>query len=199
MKLRKSSLKVAGFVFAFLLSVQSFAAAGEPTEGIRSAINQGVEVLNQAKVAKKDKTETIGRLKTIVYPLFDFTEMARRSLASYWKKLDAQQQNTFVAAFTELLEKTYADRIDLYEGQKVAYTGETIDAQYATVNTKVTGKNGQAFAADYKLHRIDGSWKIYDIVVEGISLVNNYRAQFSRVIARSSFEDLIKSMQQKSA
>jgi phospholipid transport system substrate-binding protein len=104
-----------------------------------------------------------------------------------------------VAAFTELLEKTYADKIDLYEGQKVAYTGETMDSQYATVNTKIVSKNDQAFSADYKLHRVEGKWKIYDVVVEGISLVNNYRAQFSRVIERSSFEELIRSMQQKAA
>ena len=104
-----------------------------------------------------------------------------------------------MAAFTELLEKTYADKIDLYKGQKVAYTGETSDSEYAVVNTKITGKNGQAFSADYKLHRVEGKWKIYDIVVEGISLVNNYRAQFNRVMTRSSFQELIKTMQQKSA
>src|ERR1051325_1065584 len=194
------SLNVTGIVLAVVLSAYSFAAAGEPTEGIRSAINQGVEVLNQAKLgSRREKTETVGKLKTIVYPLFDFNEMARRSLASYWKQLDAQQQNTFVAAFTELLEKTYADKIDLYEGQKVAYTGETSDSDYSVVNTKIIGKNGQAFSADYKLHRVEGKWKIYDIVVEGISLVNNYRAQFNRVMTRSSFQELIKTMQEKSA
>jgi phospholipid transport system substrate-binding protein len=192
-------INVIGWALGLMVWTHGLAAAGEPTEGIRSAINQGVEILNQSKLAKTERAETIGRLKTIVYPMFDFAEMARRSLAFYWKRLDPHQQNTFVAAFTELLEKTYADKIDLYEGQKVAYTGETMDSQYATVNTKIVSKNDQAFSADYKLRRVEGKWKIYDVVVEGISLVNNYRAQFSRVIERSSFEELIRSMQQKAA
>ena len=99
--------------------------------------------------------------------------------------------------FTALLEKTYADQIDLYDGQKVVYTGESIDNEYAQVDSRLIDKNGQTYSVVYRLHRIDGKWRIYDVVAENISLVNNYRSQFNRVIAKSSFEELLKSMKQK--
>lgn len=174
--------------------------AGEPTEEIRAAINQGVEILNGAKLDdKKQRVEVINRLRKIVYPLFDFDEMAKRSLGSHWRRLQPQQQKEFVSAFTELLEKTYADKIDLYEGQTVDYLGETVDKNYATVDTKVTGKKGESFSIDYKLYRVDGKWRIYDIVAENISVVNNYRSQFHRVIVKSSFEELLKRIKEKAA
>ncbi len=174
--------------------------AGEPTEEIRAAISQGVEILNGAKLDdKKQRAEVINRLRKIVYPLFDFNEMAKRSLGSHWRRLEPQQQKEFVSAFTELLEKTYADKIDLYEGQTVDYLGETVDKNYATVKTNVTGKKGESFSVDYKLFRVDGKWKIYDIVAENISVVNNYRSQFHRVIIKSSFEELVKRIKEKAS
>jgi phospholipid transport system substrate-binding protein len=194
-KLSLSVLVMLSLLFCGSQSVK----AGEPTDEIRNAINQGVEILKDAKLDnKKDRAETISRLRKIVFPLFDFNEMAKRSLGSHWRRLDLQQQKQFVSAFTELLETTYADKIDLYEGQKVAYIGESVDKDYAQVETKVIGKNSQSYAVDYKLHRINGKWRIYDVAAENISLVNNYRSQFHRVIVNSSFEELMKRIQEKS-
>lgn len=175
------------------------AAAGEPTDQIRTAINGGVEVLNKARLDNQQgRIETIAKLKKIVYPLFDFDEMARRSLGPYWRRLDPNQQKEFVAVFTDLLEKTYAKNIDLYDGQKVVYSGETIDQDYAEVHTKLLSKKGESYSVDYKLLRAGGKWRVYDVVAEGISLVNNYRSQFNRVMANSSFEELIRKMKEKS-
>jgi phospholipid transport system substrate-binding protein len=175
------------------------AAAGEPTDQIRNAINDGVEILNKARVDNQQgRVETIAKLKKIVYPLFDFDEMARRSLGAHWRRLDANQQKEFVAVFTDLLEKTYAKNIDLYDGQKVSYVGETIDQDYAEVRTKLLGKKGDSYSVDYKLLRTGSKWRVYDVVAEGISLVNNYRSQFNRVMANSSFEELIRKMKEKS-
>lgn len=174
------------------------AAAGEPTEEIRAAVNRGVEILSAARLdSQSGKAETINRLRKVVYPLFDFEEMAKRSLGPHWRQLDARRQGEFVAVFTELLEKTYARHIDLYDGQKVAYTGEVIDQDYAEVKTKLIGKKGDNFSIDYKLIRAGGKWRIYDIIAEGISLVNNYRSQFNRVIAKSSLEELMRKMKDK--
>jgi phospholipid transport system substrate-binding protein len=176
----------------------SDAKAGEPTEAIRAAVNQGIEIVRTARLDnKRDKEAVIDRLRGIVYPLFDFEEMARRSLGSHWRRLTPEQQKEFVATFTKLLETTYADKIDLYDGQKVAFNGESIDKNYAQVDTRVIGKQ-QSYAVDYRLHRVDGNWKIYDVVAENISLVNNYRSQFNRVLANSSYEELIKVMKEKS-
>ena len=125
--------------------------------------------------------------------------MAKRSLGANWSRINAQQQKEFTAAFTQLLEKTYADQIDLYDGQTVAYVGETGDKEYAEVNTKVKDKKGQAYSVDYRLRLVDGKWRIYDVVAENISVVNNYRSQFSRVIANSSFEELLNRIKNKEA
>jgi phospholipid transport system substrate-binding protein len=174
------------------------AVAGEPTDAIRAAIDQGVDILRNAKLDNsKQRSEVINRLREIVYPLFDFNEMAKRSLGAHWRRLNPQQQKEFVAAFTELLEKTYADQIDVYQGQKVAYSGETIDKDYAQVSSKVIAQNGQSYSVDYRLHRVDGKWRIYDVVAENISIVNNYRSQFNRVIVNSSFEELLKRIKNK--
>jgi phospholipid transport system substrate-binding protein len=174
------------------------AVAGEPTDAIRAAIDQGVDILKNAKLDNgKQRSEVINRLREIVYPLFDFNEMAKRSLGAHWRRLNPQQQKEFVAAFTELLEKTYADQIDVYQGQKVAYSGETIDKDYAQVSSKVIAQNGQSYSVDYRLHRVDGKWRIYDVVAENISIVNNYRSQFNRVIVNSSFDELLKRIKNK--
>lgn len=178
----------------------SLAHAGEPTEAIREAVNQGVETLKNAKLDnQQQRGQVIERLRQIVYPLFDFSEMAKRSLGPNWRRLNPEQQKEFVSVFTALLEKTYADQIDLYDGQKVAYTGESIDGDYAQVDSRIIDKNGQTYSVVYRLHRMQGNWKIYDIVAEHISLVNNYRSQFNRVIAKSSVEELLKIMRRQAS
>lgn len=172
--------------------------AGEPTEAIRGAVNQGVEILQNAKFDnQKQRTQVIDQLRQIVYPLFDFNEMAKRSLGANWRRANPQQQKEFVLTFTALLEKTYADQIDLYNGQKVLYTGESIDGDYAQVDSRIIDKDGQTYSVVYRLHKVDGKWKIYDVIAENISLVNNYRSQFNRVIAKSSFDELLKTMKEK--
>ena len=187
---------------ALLMAVSSctMADAGEPTEAIRSAVNQGVEILKNAKLEnQKERARVIDRLRQIVYPLFDFDEMAMRSLGATWRRLNSQQKQEFVSTFTALLERTYADQIDLYNGQQVVYTGETIDGDYAQIDSRINDKNGQTYSVAYKLHKVAGKWMIYDVIAENISLVNNYRAQFNRVIARSSFEALLKTMKEQAS
>jgi phospholipid transport system substrate-binding protein len=195
-------IRLKAVLFTFLVAIlygASAVHAGAPTEEIRTAVDQGVEILKSAKLDNsKQRAQIINQLREIVYTRFDFEEMAKRSLGSHWRRLNPQQQKEFVLAFTELLETTYADKIDLYEGQQVEYIGETIDKNYAEVNTKVVGKDRQSYSVDYKLHQVGGKWRIYDVVAENISLVNNYRSQFNRVVVNSSIEELIKRIRQKS-
>jgi phospholipid transport system substrate-binding protein len=197
----KTSLSFLAVVAALMVVGSSrLATAGEPTEAIRSAVSQGVDILSNAKLdSQQQRAQVIDRLRQIVYPLFDFNEMSMRSLGANWRRLSPQQQKEFVSVFTALLEKTYADQIDLYNGQKVIYTGETIDGNYAQVDSRIIDKNNQTYSVVYRLHKTDGKWKIYDVVAENISLVNNYRSQFNRVIARSSFEELLKTMKEQAS
>ena len=196
----KLKIRRFAFIFAALMAVYSGepAHAGEPTEAIRGAVNQGVETLKNAKLDnQKQRHQVIDRLRQIVYPLFDFNEMAMRSLGPHWRRINPQQRQEFVATFTALLEKTYADQIDLYNGQQVVYSGENIDGDYAQVDSRIIDTNGQTYSVVYRLHKVDGKWRIYDIVAENISIVNNYRSQFNRVISKSSFEELLKTMKQQ--
>jgi len=190
---------LAVLLIAFLPRVTAV-FAGEPTEAIRGAVNQGVEILKNAKLNnQKQREQVIDRLRQIVYPLFDFREMAMRALGSNWRRLNPQQRAEFVSTFTALLEKTYADQIDLYDGQQVVYTGESIENGYAQVDSRIIDKRGQKYSVVYRLHKVEDKWKIYDVVAENISLVNNYRAQFNRVIAKSSVEELLKIMKQQAS
>ena len=196
----KATLSLTVIAALMVVGSSRVAAAGEPTEAIRSAVSQGVEILSNAKLDnQQERAQVIDRLRQIVYPLFDFNEMSMRSLGANWRRLTPQQQKEFVSVFTALLEKTYADQIDLYNGQKVVYTGESIDGNYAQVDSRIIDKNNQTYSVVYRLHKTDGKWKIYDVVAENISLVNNYRSQFNRVIARSSFEELLRTMKEQAS
>jgi phospholipid transport system substrate-binding protein len=194
----KAGLSVSIVAVLAVVCSCKLANAGEPTEAIRSAVSQGVEILKKTKFdGQKQRARVIDQLRQIVYPLFDFNEMAMRALGANWRRINSQQQKEFVSTFTALLEKTYADQIDLYDGQQVVYTGESVDGDYAQVDSRILDKNGQTYSVVYRLHKVDGKWRIYDVVAENISLVNNYRSQFNRVIARSSFEELLKTMKQQ--
>lgn len=194
-------LRVAGrlaLVAIFLLSGPFPVWAGDLTDEIRDAIDKGFQVINGSEVRSRDeKKERIDQLREIVYPLFDFETMARRSLGLHWRQLSLEDRQEFVTLFTDLLEVSYADKIDLYKGGKVVFTREMMDKDYAQVDSKVINRNGNELAVNYKLLRRDGSWKIYDVVVENISLINNYRSQFNRIITRSSYAELVKRMRQK--
>lgn len=199
MKMKFSRVSLLAVVWMFIANV-GHTTAGEPTEAIRNAINQGVDILKNAKLDNQtQRAQVIDRLRQIVYPLFDFNEMAMRSMGANWRKLNPEQRKEFVATFTTLLEKTYADQIDLYDGQQVNFGAETIDGNYAQVDSKIIDKKGQNYSVVYRLHRVDGRWRIYDVVAENISVVNNYRSQFNRVIAKSSFEELIRIMKQQAS
>ena len=119
--------------------------------------------------------------------------MARRSLGAHWRRRTPEQREEFTRLFTRLLERTYASRLSSYSGQRIHFVGEEIDGRFAHVDTRIVDDEGRRFAVSYRLHRVNnpGEWRIYDIVVEGISLVNNYRAQFNRVIDRTSYEALV--------
>lgn len=174
------------------------AGAGEPTERIRVAIDKGIQVLNDpAFKAEEKKEERIERLREIVKPIFDFEEMAKRSLGAHWRRLSQSKREEFVTLFTDYLEQTYANRVDLYDGQKAIFLNESVDQNYARVDSKVHSKKGEEFSVIYKLHVTDKGWKVYDVVVENISIVNNYRSQFNRVISNSSYDELIKKIKQK--
>ena len=136
--------------------------------------------------------------KEVLYERFDFTEMAKRSLGSEWRRRSPEEQKEFVKLFTDLLERAYLDKIESYNGENFQYLKEREDDNnYAQVDTKLVDNKGQEFAINYRLYNMKGDWKVYDVVIENVSIVNNYRSQFTRVLATSSYEELVNRLKGK--
>ncbi len=171
--------------------------AAAPGEQVKATIDQVMEVLRDSKFQgtgkKADRRE---KLRQIILPRFDFAEMAKRALGNNWNRYPDKQQE-FVTVFKQLLEETYADQIELASGDKVVYLNERTEKDYAEVDTKVISSKGEETPMTYKLHPVGSDWKVFDIVVENISIVNNYRAQFNRVLSNASLDELIKRMKEK--
>lgn len=181
-----------------LLMQPVWLAAGAPTDQIRQTVDRLLAILNDPQLkGEQKKNERRQKLKEVLYQRFDFTEMARRSLGSEWRRRTPEEQKEFVKLFTELLERAYLDKIESYSGEKVQYLKEREDGNYAEVETKIVDKKGQEYSVDYRLHKVNGDWKVYDVIIEDVSLVGNYRSQFSRVLAKSSFDELLKTMKEK--
>jgi phospholipid transport system substrate-binding protein len=188
---------IAVAIFA-LVGTANFAQAATPREEIQSSVEKVLAILKDPSLKPEGKRqERITQLRQVIFPKFDFNEMARRSLGADWQKRTPEQQKEFVKLFTDLIETSYVNNLDSYNGEKVAFTGDKQDGEYAQVDTKITSNKGDDSTVSYKLRQSDGTWKIYDVVIENISIVNNYRSQFNRVIARSSFDDLLRQMREK--
>lgn len=186
---------LAGIIY-FLSSVP--AEGGAPTSQIKDTVDQIVVTLKNPELkSEARKNERREQLRAVIYPRFDFPEMAKRSFGSNWQRLSAEQQREFVEVFTDLLEEAYVGKIESYSGEKFLYVGETQNKVFSEVNTKVVTSKGEEFSINYKLRDVDGTWKVYDLVIENISLVNNYRSQFHRVLAQSSFDGLLRKMKEK--
>jgi phospholipid transport system substrate-binding protein len=184
---------------AILLLVQPvWAAAGVPGDQVRQTTDKLLAILKDPQLkGESKKNERRDKLKEVIYQRFDFTEMARRSLGSEWRRRSPEEQREFVKLFTGLLERAYLDNIESYNGEKFRYLKEQEDNNHAQVDTKITGNKGQEFSVNYRLHNRNGDWKVYDVVIEDVSLVNNYRSQFNRMLATSSYEELVNRMKGK--
>ncbi|HEY3152852.1 MAG TPA: ABC transporter substrate-binding protein [Candidatus Binatia bacterium] len=190
---------LAGFLF-LVLSLSSVGAhAGLPTDQIKSTVEKALVVLNDPRLKPPAKLkERRDQLRQILFARFDFTEMAKRALGSNWRRRTPQEQEEFVRLFTDVLERTYAEIIESYTDEKIVYVNERIDGTYADVGSKILTSKGEEYSINYKAHLISNEWKVYDVVAENISLVNNYRSQFNRVIANASYEELVRRLRDKS-
>jgi len=198
MLLRKNIIVAWVSTWALLLSPVVL-RAGVPTEQVRQTADRVLSVLQDSRLKSADRQkERREQLRQIIGSRFDFGEMAKRSLGSNWQKANNEDQRQFVELFTELLEKSYADQIESYNGEKIVYGRENVSQDQADVDTKIVTKKGEEIAVIYKLRSAAGDWKVYDVVIENVSLVNNFRSQFNRILANASFAELLKKLQSKS-
>ena len=200
MKTKTSRLvKTVGFLLLCLAFLAGNALAGLPTEQIKSTVDSALLVLKDPRLKPAAKlTERRDQLKQILYARFDFTEMARRALGANWRRRTPQEQEEFVRLFTDVLEHAYAGIIESYTDEKIVYVNERIDGTFADVSSKILTSKGEEYSINYKVHLVSNEWKVYDVVAENISLVNNYRSQFNRVISQQSYEELIRRLKDKS-
>jgi phospholipid transport system substrate-binding protein len=185
-------------LFAVVTQTVSDACAGLPTDQIKATVDKALVVLKDPRLKPPAKqTERREQLKQVLFSRFNFAEMAKRSLGPNWPRRTPQEQEEFVRLFTEVLERAYAEIIETYLNEKIVYLNEKIDAGYADVNSKVVTTTGEEYSINYRAQLVGNEWKVYDVVAENISLVNNYRSQFNRVIAKSSYEELVRRLKDK--
>ena len=199
MRTRSNQIALTGTLLFFAAALSpARATGGTPTEQIKATVEQAVLVLKDPELRPPSKTkERRDQLRQILFARVDFSEMAKRALGANWRRRSPEEQQEFIRLFTELLERAYAETIETYTDEKIVYVNERHDGSYADVQSKILTTKGEEFSINYKTHRIGGEWRVYDVVVENISMVNNYRSQFNRVIANSSYQELVRRLRDK--
>jgi len=173
------------------------AQAGEALDKVHQTVDDVLTIINN-KTLQPEERHT--QIRQAVLTRFSFEEMAQRSMGQHWRTLTPQQRQEFVELFTDLLQRSYISRIENYKAgpQGVRYPKEDNTGDHAIVHTEITSeRDPQPALVDYHLLHRDGDWKVYDIVIEGVSLVNNYRTQFNTIILKDSYAGLVKQMRTK--
>ena len=185
-------------ISALVLSSISFAQAGA-TAQVKGTVDKVLEILRDPALKAPDKAEARRKkLKEVIYPRFDFLEMAKRSLGTHWRNRTPKEREEFVSLFADLLEQSYYKKLESYTDEEILYTKEQVDEKFGVVATKIVSqKENIDIPIEYKLLRQDAQWRVYDVVIEGVSMVSNYRSQFNRIIETSSYAELVKRMRVK--
>jgi phospholipid transport system substrate-binding protein len=167
-----------------------------PTEDVKKTVDEVVHIVSD-KEMKKNDTKRRQALKKAISGIFDYSEMAKRSLGKHWNSRTAAEKKHFTELFATLLENSYAGKIESYNNEKILYIKEIIDDDYAEIKSKVVTAARDEFSLDYRLFKQNGKWMVYDVVIEGVSLVSNYRSQFNKIITSSGYDKLVKKLQSK--
>jgi phospholipid transport system substrate-binding protein len=192
-----------GQLLATLLLVAAATSEPVPTprEVVQAAVTRVVAVVPEPRGGGEGRTarveEARAEVRRIAGDLFDFDEMARRSLSRHWAARTPAERTEFVHLFTDLLERTYLGRIQSYAGEKIVYLGEGIDGSFATVKSKVVTPRRTETALDYRLQLKNGRWRVYDVLIDGVSFVSTYRSEFDRVIQAGSYGELLERLRGK--
>ena len=193
---RACSLLVA--LVALLVSAGT-AFAASPTETIQAVVQRVLTDNGATQVKLASAAERQAQIRQGAEALFDFKEMARRSLGDRWEVLSRADQDEFVRLFTNLIAASYMSKIELYGGEPIRYLGERVNGSDAAVQSRMVTAKGAQIDVEYRLYRPQDRWMVYDVTVSGVSLVGNYRMQFNHLLQRTSFADLLKTLRQKAA
>jgi phospholipid transport system substrate-binding protein len=178
-----------------ILFLATNACAGV-TDDVKVTVDEVVRIVSD-KDMKKNDSKRRQALKRSISTIFDYNEMAKRSLGKHWNQRSAAEKKQFSELFASLLENSYAGKIESYNNEKIVYLKEVIDGDHAEVKSKVVTSKRDEFTLDYRMINQDGKWMVYDVVIEGVSLVSNYRTQFNKIIMSDGYPVLVKKLQTK--
>ena len=174
------------------------ALAGEPTDQIRSTVEMVITTLQEASLkGEENKEQRRAVLRKTITRRFDFGEMAQRTLAKAWKKRTPEERAEFTRLFSLLMEGSYIGKIELYTDEVIRYTKEDTDGDFTQVDSYVVTATNREIPIYYRMHKVNDEWKVYDVIIENVSLIRNFRQQFRRVIRKTAFEDLVKKLRAK--
>jgi phospholipid transport system substrate-binding protein len=177
----------------FMVSV----AYATPTDDVKKTVDEVVRIVAD-KEMKKNDAKRRQALKKAISTIFDYSEMAKRSLGKHWNSRSAAEKKQFADLFATLLENSYAGKIESYNNEKIVYIKDNVEDEYAEVKSKVITAARDEFTLDYRLFKHNDKWMVYDVIIEGVSLVSNYRSQFNKIITANGYDKLVKKLQSKS-
>ncbi len=181
------------------VGADTLAAIESPTAVVRSTITEVIRILEDKELKVPDRLKARRQLlESVIASHFDYEEMSKRTLATHWKPLNETERREFVELFKAFLSDRYAAKIEGYSGEQVLYLSERLSDGYAEVRTKLVSSKLEV-PMDYRLNARDGRWYAYDVIVDGVSLVKNYRSQFTNIIADSSFQELMRRLRERTA
>lgn len=188
----------AGLIAAVALVAGNAAHAGPPTDQLKMTIDRVLATLQDPALRQPGKVdERRQKIRAIANEVFDWPETGKRALARHWEGRSPKEREEFSALFADLLERSYAGKIEAYSGEKIVYEKETVEGDQATVRTKLVTKAGTQIPIDYRMQKSGERWRVYDVLIENVSLVGNYRSQFNRIIQQSGYADLIQRLKTK--
>ena len=191
---------IAATLWVWALVAPAPSQAATAREMVETQVNKVLKTLAEPGFKDQTKEAKIDKIRSIVNEIFDYTELSKRTLGREWAKFNAPQQGEFVKLFSDLLEKTYADRLLSYSDEKVVFEKESLLREgQAEVTSNVLTGDGKKIPLDYRLIQKDGTWRVYDVIIEGISLVKNYRDQFRDILVKVSPEEVLKMLRDKAA
>jgi phospholipid transport system substrate-binding protein len=174
------------------------ATAGVPTDQVRAATDRILKLVQDPALKGPAKAEERRRqIRAVANEVFDWQETGRRALARHWQARSPDERAEFAKLFADLLERSYVGKIEAYSGERIAYVGESVEGDQATVRSRLITKSGAEIPIDYRLLKEGERWRVYDVLIEGVSLVGNYRTQFNRIIQQAGYPELVKRLRTK--
>ena len=179
------------------LAAAPMGEAGPLTDQFKGDLERVLRVIEETGKNGADAVQRRQAIRTAAEPAFDWREMSSRSMGVHWQARSEAERAEFVELFRDLVQRSYITHVERYSGEPVRFTGEKVDGNLGLVNTRIVARQGQEIPIDYRLLNREGRWRVYEVLVEGVSLISNFRTQFDKVIRTAGYGELVKRLREK--